>query len=325
MSTDREASVEMLAERRKHSSITDLLLRLVREKPLGMVGGVITLLLLLTGIFANFLAPYGMNETSGAFLASPSAEHILGADNLGRDLISRIIYGARVSVIVGFTATALSIVISTLIGLFSGFIGGAFDVVVQRLVDAWMCFPGLILLLVLVSLMGPGMWQIIIILALSFGITGSRVVRSAVIVIKQNIYVQAAVAIGCSRTELLVRHILPNIMAPIIILFSTRIPGIIMTEASLSFLGLGIPPPTPSWGGMLSGAAQRYMFLAPWMAIWPGVALSVVVYGVNMFGDALRDLLDPRLRGGMGRYSGAKVKSIKVKSIKEKKRNGYGS
>jgi len=156
--------------------------------------------------------------------------------------------------------------------------------------------------------------QIIIVLGLLYGIGGSRIVRAAVIGIKENVYVDAARAIGCPTTKMFTRHILPNIMAPLIILFSTQVPTIIITEATLSFLGLGIPPPEPSWGGMLSGAGRSYMFLAPWMAIWPGLALSIVVYGINMFGDALRDLLDPRLRGGIGRYGVKKVKAAAIKS-----------
>jgi len=149
---------------------------------------------------------------------------------------------------------------------------------------------------------------------LGFGISGSRIVRSATLGIKENVYLQAAKAVGCSPFRILTRHILPNIMAPLIILFSTLVPTIILTEASLSFLGFGIPPPNPSWGGMLSGSARTYMLQAPWMVLWPGVALSVVVYGVNMFGDALRDLLDPRLRGGIGRY-GVKIKNRRKKMM----------
>jgi len=165
-----------------------------------------------------------------------------------------------------------------------------------------MCFPPLVLLIAVVSIVGPGLVQVIIVLGLLFGISGSRVVRGAVIGIKENVYVNAAVSIGASVSRVLGRHILPNIMAPLIIVFSTQVPTVIISEATLSFLGLGIPPPQPSWGGMLSGSGRSYMFLAPWMAIWPGVALSVAVYGINMFGDALRDLLDPRLRGGLGHY-----------------------
>jgi len=303
MSNSEDTLSETAPKGKRRSFLADILGRLVREKPLGLVGGIITLVFLFTGFFADFLAPYGMNEMdTSSFLKSPSIQHLLGTDNLGRDLLSRIIFGARISVIVGLASASLATILSTVIGILCGFIGGKFDMVVQRFVDAWMCFPGLVVLIILSSLIGAGIFQVIIVLGFGLGIAGSRVVRSAVIGIKENVYVQAAVATGCTNTRLLVRHILPNIMAPIIILFTTRVPNVILAEASLSFLGFGIPPPTPSWGGMLSGSGRAYMLVAPWMAIWPGLALAIVVYGVNMFGDAIRDLLDPRLRGGVGRY-----------------------
>ena len=291
--------------------LVNLVMRLVKEKPLGTVGLVITLLLLLTGIFANFLAPYGMNEINLADkLAAPSAKYWLGTDNVGRDILSRVIYGARISMVVGLGASIMATSISLIIGVVCGYIGGKFDLIVQRFVDAWMCLPGLVLFLVIITIIRPGIWSLIFVIGVSWGISGSRIIRSATIVVKENVYVEAAVAIGCPTSRILVRHILPNIMAPIIILFTARVPAVIMAEASLSFLGFGIPPPAPSWGGMLSGRGREFMFLAPWMAIWPGLALSIVVYGVNMFGDAVRDLLDPRLRGGVGRY-GMRVKKGK--------------
>ena len=302
-----EAVVQLQAPVKRRSLIADIFFRMVKEKPLGTVGLVIFVLLLFTGIFANFIAPYGINESVGGVLKAPSAGFWLGTDNLGRDLLSRIIYGARISMIVGLAGASLSLTLSIMIGMMAGFIGGRFDMIIQRVVDAWMCFPGLVILIAILSLTGPGMWQVIVVLSLNYGISGSRVVRSAVMGIRQNIYVDAAKAVGAGTSKILIRHILPNIMAPLIILFTVRMPFIILDEASLSFLGFGIPPPTPSWGGMLSGAGRSYMFLAPWMAIWPGLALTIVVYGINMFGDALRDLLDPRLRGGLGRYSGAKI------------------
>ena len=310
------SSSGIVVERKRHSWLVNFFIRLVKEKPLGTVGGIITLLLLLTGIFANFLAPYGMNELTGEFLIPPSAGFWFGTDNLSRDLLSRVIYGARISVIVGLAATALATLVSTFIGILCGYIGGKFDLLVQRFVDAVMCMPWLIVLMVVMSLVGIGMLQIIIVLGIVWGIGGSRLTRSAVIGIKENVYVEAAVAIGCPTTKILTRHILPNIMAPIIIYFSTAVPGVILTEASLSFLGFGIPPPEPSWGGMLSGQGRSYMFLAPWMVIWPGLALSIVVYGINMFGDAVRDLLDPRMRGGIGRYGVRVKKEVRVKSFK---------
>ncbi|MFC1919106.1 ABC transporter permease [Chloroflexota bacterium] len=291
--------------------------RLVKEKPLGTVGAVIFLLLLLTGIFADFLAPYGYNEIRPVdAMKPPSAEYLLGTDNLGRDMLSRVIYGARVSMIVGLVASSIAMAISIIIGGISGLMGGKFDILAQRFVDAFMCFPALILLIVLMSIIGGGLWNVCFVLGLQYGITGSRIVRSAVISIKENIYVEAARAIGCSPARLFIRHILPNIMAPLIILFTTRMPAVILAEASLSFLGFGVPPPMPSWGGMLSGAGRTHMLLAPWIAIWPGLAISTVIYGINMFGDAVRDILDPRLRGGLGRYGGVKVKEPQVQSSK---------
>jgi len=303
-----DSSSGRVAETKRHFALANFFIRLVKEKPLGTVGGVITLLLLFTGIFADFLAPYGESETHMAdMLAAPSARYWLGADNLGRDILSSVIFGARVSVIIGLAASTIATILSLIIGMLCGYIGGKFDLIVQRFVDTIMCIPQLILMMILMSIIGPGMLQLILGLGIMWGIVGSRHIRGAVIGIKENVYVAAAEAIGCSTTRMLTRHILPNIMAPTIVLFSMRVPNVILVEASLSFLGFGIPPPTPSWGGMLGGSGRDYMFQAPWMVIWPGLALSTVVYGVNIFGDAVRDLLDPRLRGGVGHY-GVKVK-----------------
>ncbi|MFH1029158.1 MAG: ABC transporter permease [Pseudomonadota bacterium] len=304
-----EGLVSVSAARKKRSfGLVDFVRRLTREKPLGTVGAVITLVLLFTGIFADFLAPYGMNEIHrGHFMDPPSSRFWLGTDNLGRDLLSRVIFGARTSVIIGLSAAALAVSISIVIGVLAGYSRGKFDLIIQRFVDGWMCFPTLILLMVLISVIGPGMLQVIIVMGVGYGITGSRVIRGATLIVKENMYIQAAEVIGCTTSRILIRHILPNVMAPIIILFTTRVPFMIIVEASLSFLGYGIPPPAASWGGMLSGSGRAYMFQAPWMVIWPGLALSIVVYGVNMFGDAVRDLLDPRMRGGIGRY-GVNVK-----------------
>ncbi len=245
-----------VAETKKHSVLVGFLIRLVKEKPLGTVGAVITLLLLFVGIFADLLAPYRMNELTGELLTLPSARFWLGTDNLGRDLLTRVIFGARISVIVGLVATSLATIISTIIGMLSGYIGGKFDLVVQRFVDSVMCLPWLIIAMIVMSLVGVGMFQIILVLGVVWGIGGSRFPRSVVISIKENVYLEAARAIGCPTTRILTRHVLPNIMAPIIILFSTTVPGVILVEASLSFLGFGIPPPAPSWGGMLSGTGR---------------------------------------------------------------------
>ncbi|GAH59403.1 unnamed protein product, partial [marine sediment metagenome] len=186
------------AEPKRHSLLVDLIIRLVREKPLGTVGAVITLLLLLTGIFADFLAPYGMNERVASPLIPPSGTYLLGTDQLGRDLLSRVIFGARISMIVGLVAAALAVVVSLVIALPSGYLGGKFDLIVQRAVDGWMCFPSLFILMVLMSVVGYGMWQVIIIIGLGMGIPGSRIIRGAVMSVKENVYVAAAQATGCS-------------------------------------------------------------------------------------------------------------------------------
>ena len=300
-----DAGWQAMERGRRH--LVDFIARLFREKPLGAVGGIIFMMLLVTGIFADVIAPYDYVEINPVDrLQPPSTEHLLGTDHLGRDMFSRIVYGARLSVIVGFTATTFSILISSFLGITSGFLGGKYDFIVQRFVDAWMIFPGLVVLIVFVSIFSPGMWQIIIILGLQYGIVGSRIIRGATITTKENMYIKSADSIGASTLRILLRHILPNIMAPIIILFTTRIAAVILAEATLSFLGLGIPPPAPSWGAMLSSEGRSYMLRAPFLAVPPGVALTIVVFGINLFGDALRDLLDPRLRGGTGSYSRAK-------------------
>jgi peptide/nickel transport system permease protein len=282
----------------ERNGIIRFVVRLFREKPLGAAGGVIFILFLLCGIFADVLAPYGMNQISPRNrLLAPSWAYPFGTDNLGRDMLSRCLYGAQISVIIAFTAASLATVVSIAIGILTGYLGGKIDLVTQRFVDAWMSFPDLIILLVVVSVLGPGLPQIIFTLGLLLGIAGSRIIRSAVVSVRENMYVHAAQSIGASTGRILWRHILPNIMPPIIVLFTTRVGTVILAESSLSFLGLGVPPPIPTWGGMLSGSGRTFMFQGPWLALAPGLCLTIVVYATNVFGDALRDLLDPRMRG----------------------------
>ena len=297
----------------------DLFTRLLREKPLGTFGLFVVILLFLTGIFANFIAPFRLNAVHLADrLSPPSLKYLLGTDQLGTDVLSQIIYGARISMIIGVVGTLLSKLISTTIGVTSGFFGGKFDMIVQRFVDAFMAVPQLLVLMIIMSLIGNGLFQIIVVLGITTGISSSRVIRSAVIAIKSNTYVQAADAIGCGAIRAMIRHILPNIMATIIIDATIIMGVIILQEASLSFLGYGVPPDVPSWGSMLSLEGEKYMQQAPALALWPGFALSIVVYGINMFGDALRDLLDPRLRGGVGRYT---LNNKNLKKLKKSLRN----
>jgi peptide/nickel transport system permease protein len=287
-----------LRRRRPGSPAWHFIGRLFREKPLGAIGGLVFLLFLFCGVFADLLAPYGVNQINPVNrLKPPSWAFPFGTDNLGRDMFSRCLYGAQLSVIIGFCAAGLATFISVVIGIVTGYLGGKIDLLIQRFVDAWQSFPDLIVLIVVVSVVGPGMPQIIVTLALLLGIAGSRIIRSAVVSVRENMYVHAAQSIGASTPRILWRHILPNVLPPIIVLFTTRVGVVILIESALSFLGLGVPPPAPTWGGMLSGSGRTFMFQGPWLALAPGLCLTIVVYATNMFGDALRDLFDPRMRG----------------------------
>ena len=254
--------------------------------------------MLVMAAFADRIAPYGYDDTiRGARMRAPSLSHPLGTDNLSRDLWSRIVYGARVSITVGFLTVLLGIVGATVIGVSSGYFGGIYDLVMQRFVDAWMSFPFFMIALSVMAVLGPGLYNVVFSIAIVVMATSSRVVRGATIAVGQNTYVEAARAMGAGHPRIIARYILPNVMTTIIVLATIGLGGVILAESALSFLGFGVPPPHPSWGSMLSGSGRTYMYRAPWMAIWPGVAISLAVFGFNMLGDALRDVLDPRLRG----------------------------
>jgi len=272
--------------------------KFARRKPLGAIGAIIVVALLVMAVFAERIAPYGYDETiRGARMQSPSMTYWLGTDNLSRDIWSRIVYGARVSITVGFATVGLAVLLATTVGISSGYFGGAYDLVVQRIVDAWLSFPYLVIVLSVMAVLGPGLFNVVISLAIIIAAVNSRVIRSATIAIAHGTYVEAARAVGCGHARIILRHILPNVAATIIILATIGLGTAILAESALSFLGFGVPPPYPAWGAMLSGSGRTYMFRAPWMAIWPGVAISLAVFGFNMLGDALRDVLDPRLRG----------------------------
>jgi peptide/nickel transport system permease protein len=272
--------------------------RFARRKPLGALGGVIVAAMLVMAAGAEWIAPHGYDDTiRGARMKPPSLVYWLGTDNLSRDLWSRVVYGARVSVTVGFATIALGTLCATALGVSSGYLGGTYDLVVQRVVDAWMSFPYLVIVLSVMAVLGPGLGNVILSLAIITTATGSRVIRGATLAVAQHPYVEAARAIGAGQARIVARHVLPNVVPTIIILATIGLGGVILAESALSFLGFGVPPPYPSWGGMLAGSGRTYMFRAPWMAIWPGVAISLAVFGFNMLGDALRDVLDPRLRG----------------------------
>jgi peptide/nickel transport system permease protein len=274
-------------------------IQMLRKKPLGTVGGVIVVVMLAAAVLADVVSPYGFSQTSlRERLVAASAAHWLGTDQLGRDLLTRLLYGARISLFVGFGAVALGSLLATLVGVFSAYFGGRVDLLLQRAVDAWMAFPPLLILMSIMSLVGPSVWNITTVLGLAFGIQNSRIIRGVALTIKEHTFIESARAVGSGHARITVTHILPNVLPTIIVVATTGLSTVILTEASLSFLGLGVPPPYPTWGGMLSLAGLDHMYQAPGLAIWPAVALSLAVFGFNMLGDALRDLLDPRLKGG---------------------------
>ncbi len=298
MTSVAETALAQAKPRPRRGPFMDFVVRLFREKPLGAAGAVVFVVFLFCGLFADLLAPYGYNQISLMNrLKPPSLAFPFGTDHSGRDMLSRCLYGAQLSVIIGFCAAGLATVISIILGVLTGYLGGKFDMIVQRFVDAWMSFPELIVLIVVVSVVGPGMPQIIVVLGLALGIAGSRIVRGAVVSVRENMYVHAAKSTGAKTFRILWRHVLPNVMAPVIILFTNRVAVAILAESGLSFLGFGVPPPAPTWGGMLSGSGRAYMYQGPWLALAPGLCLTIVVYAISVFGDALRDLLDPRMRG----------------------------
>jgi len=275
-----------------------------RRKPLGALGGIFVLVLILVAISAQWIAPYWYDDQSwGEAMQGPSLRHLFGTDDLGRDMLSRVIYGARVSVVVGFSAVAISAVVATVVGTISGYYGGWFDSLFQRLVDIWMSFPALVLLITIVSAFSRGgdpvhrIAAITIVIGIIMAAGSSRVVRGAAASIKNNQYVEAARCIGASDARILAQHILPNVFGVIIILATVQLGATILAESSISFLGWGVPPPFPSWGQMLSFKGILFMRTDPWLALWPGLAIALSVYSFNMLGDALRDVLDPRLRG----------------------------
>jgi peptide/nickel transport system permease protein len=273
-----------------------------RKKPLGAVGGLIVLAMILMAVLAPWIVRYAYDETiRGARLQPPGAQYWMGTDNLGRDMWSRVVYGARISITVGFGAVLIGQTLATCIGITSGYFGGKYDLCVQRLVDAWQSFPFLVVILSIMAVLGPGLLNVTAALGVVGAANASRVIRGATIGVAQNVYIESARALGAGHVRIMIRHILPNVAATIIVLATIGLGAFILAESALSFLGFGVPPPYPSWGGMLSGSGRAFFLDAPWIAIFPGLAISMAVFGFNMLGDALRDVLDPRLRGAGGR------------------------
>jgi peptide/nickel transport system permease protein len=300
---------------RRPSFYVEVLQRLVREKPLGLIGAIIVLIFIVMAVATQLVAPGDPNALGSASsdrLLSPSWSHPFGTDNLARDVFTRVVYGARVSITIGLLAVAISAVISVFMGVLSAYFGGWIDLLFQRLVDAFIAIPGLVLIVAIVAMFGnsdiPGLPEtglfstevvlLIITLGVLFGVSNSRVIRGSALAVMGTTYIDAARSIGASDGRMIMVHILPNVMAPVITLATLGLGGVILVEASLSFLGMGVPADVPTWGGMLNREARTWMSQGYWwLAVAPGVALSLVVFSFNMLGDALRDLLDPQMRG----------------------------
>jgi ABC-type dipeptide/oligopeptide/nickel transport system permease subunit len=270
---------------------------LMARKPLGTASAVVIAMIVLTAVFADALAPYDPLATDPEIrLSPPSRTHLFGTDDIGRDVLSRIVHGSRISLWVGLLAVGIGTAAGMVIGLLCGYCEGRLDLIIQRLMDAIQAIPGLILALAIVSVLTPSTTNAMLAIAIVIIPGNSRIIRGAVLSAKQNRYVEAAQAIGCRHPRLILNHILPNVTAPILIIASVWFGNAILIEATLSFLGVGTQPPTPSWGLMLASTGRAFMEQAPWLAIFPGLAISVAVLGFNLFGDTLRDAWDPKLR-----------------------------
>jgi peptide/nickel transport system permease protein len=269
----------------------------IRRYPLGAAGALIVIMIVLMAIFAPWITMFDPTATNSRIsLLRPGGDHPLGADFMGRDMWSRIVYGARISLMVGIGATAVGSGIGVCVGLMSGYFGGWFDLIVQRFMDMLQSLPLLVLALVMAASLGPSISNTIIAISIPLVPTVARVIRSNTLMLREMPYVEAARAVGMNEVAIALRHVLPNTLAPLIVLATAQLGSAILVEAALSFLGLGIPEPHPSWGRMLSESAAEYVRTAPWLVIYPGIAISLAVFGTNLLGDALRDIFDPRLR-----------------------------
>jgi peptide/nickel transport system permease protein len=280
-------------------TLGEQVVKFIRTKPLGAAGAAVILAMMFVAAFAGTLARYDPYQGDyGLQFARPSAEHWLGTDEFGRDLLTRIMYGARIALFVGFTASFAGCTLGALLGVLSAYWGGTVDLLLERLMDILLAFPQLVLALAIVSILGPAVQNVVVAITIPIVPRVARVVRATALSVKEHPYVEAVQALGALRRRVVLRHIVPNIMTPYLIMLTAQLGGAILAEAALSYLGLGTADPTPSWGLMLSGSAPLYAEKAPWMAVFPGIAISLSVFGFNLFGDSLRDALDPKLRRG---------------------------
>jgi peptide/nickel transport system permease protein len=267
------------------------------DRPLGGAGAAIILFMIIAALLANFLAPYDPLENDyGAMFQAPGARHWLGTDSFGRDVLSRILYGSRTALWVGFCSSLFGTTIGALIGASCAYFGGKIDLLMQRLMDILLSFPLIVLALVVVAVLGSGVWNVILAISIPMIPRAALVVRSSALALRQMLFIEAALILGSSHWRIISRHLLPNVMAPYLIMLTAFLGQAILLEASLSFLGLGVAEPVAAWGLMLRGAAVEFAERAPWMALFPGLAISLAVFAFNVFGDSLRDALDPKLR-----------------------------
>ncbi len=286
-----------------------------RTKKVSFICMVVLILFLLVAVFADYLAPQKMvNGTLNANLLeaqqAPSLTHILGTDAMGVDMLSYMIYGARTSVILGVSCTIISTILSVIIGVTSAVIGGKFDLFLQRFIDSWQCIPGMLIMLILMSILGTGMWQMIVVMSVPGGIAGSRMIRSAAISVKDSGYCNMSRMLGGRYVWRMVHHVVPNIMPLILMNLANSLGGTIMMESTLNFLGFGVNIGTPSWAYLLTSQGRSKMYTCPWIGLCPGIAITLLVFCAAMFGDGVRDVLDPRLKGGMGSFSQKKIRKI---------------
>jgi peptide/nickel transport system permease protein len=278
-------------------SALDIVHRFVRRQPLGTAGLMIVLIMFAAGGFADWIAPYDPEANDfSAMMEAPSLAHLLGTDQLGRDIFSRLVFGARTAMLVGFSSAVVGGVIGLVLGVTSAYFGGWFDLVFQRVLDVLMAFPLIILALAVVSVFGTGVVNVIIAITIPLVPRCGRIVRASALAVREVPFVDAARALGFSHARIVLRHMVPNVVAPFLILLSAFVGQAILAEASLSYLGLGVQEPVAAWGLMLQGGAEEYATTAPWIAVFPGLAIVVTVLGISLFGDSLRDALDPKLR-----------------------------
>lgn len=317
--------VDKMKKTKKNKTRGHLIADLFRKKPLGGAGIVIMILFLLVAVFADVLAPYPMKSGMmqmdfTSILAKSSPQHLLGTDSIGQDVLSYLIYGCRTSVVLGIVCTLIATVISVAIGLSSAVVGGWYDLIVQRIVDGIQCIPSLLIMMIMMSILGKGMPQLIVAMSLPAGVCGARIMRSAAYSVKDSGYVRMSKLLGSKTNWRAMIHVLPNMMPLVIINMAGSLSGTIMQEASLNFLGYGVKIGTPSWGYMITNQGRANMYTAPWLALYPGLCIVILVFAANMFGDAIRDLLEPRLKGGVGSYNMKKIDKFRKKLVAKREK-----